>query len=83
MPGALLRRQMSPFQQLWNDIGAQCPATWAVDDQGFPHCESEVAVTARDLARIGLLVIDAGRIAGPRGVRLAASLAYREDGDRS
>ncbi|WP_250006563.1 serine hydrolase [Actinoplanes sp. M2I2] len=53
-----------PFRQLWHDLGARRPATWARDDRGFPHCESGVAATARDLARIGQAMLGDGRVAG-------------------
>lgn len=53
LPGA-------PLQQLWSDIGAQDPALWCVDDHGFPYHESGMVVTARDLARVGQLLLDNG-----------------------
>jgi CubicO group peptidase (beta-lactamase class C family) len=54
----------TPLQQLWNDLGAEYPAAWSVDDHGFPYHESGFVVTARDLARIGQLMLDDGRVAG-------------------
>jgi CubicO group peptidase (beta-lactamase class C family) len=50
----------APLQQLWNDLGAQDPALWCVDDHGFPYHESGLVVTARDLARVGQLLLDNG-----------------------
>jgi CubicO group peptidase (beta-lactamase class C family) len=48
----------APLQQLWTDLGAQDPALWCVDDHGFPYHESGMVVTARDLARVGQLLLD-------------------------
>jgi CubicO group peptidase (beta-lactamase class C family) len=62
-----------PLQQLWNAIGAEYPASWATDDLGFPHYESGLAVTARDLARIGQLMLGKSSIEG-RPVAPAAFL---------
>ncbi|MEQ3552906.1 serine hydrolase [Pseudonocardia nematodicida] len=50
----------APLEGLWRDLGAQDPVLWCVDDQGFPYHESGLVVTARDLARIGQLVLDDG-----------------------
>lgn len=55
-----------PLQDLWDDIGAEYPASWATDDKGFPHYESGLAATARDLARIGRLMLDNGTLDGRR-----------------
>jgi CubicO group peptidase (beta-lactamase class C family) len=48
----------APLQQLWHDLGAQDPVLWCVDDHGFPYHESGMVVTARDLARVGQLLLD-------------------------
>jgi CubicO group peptidase (beta-lactamase class C family) len=50
----------APLRQLWQDIGAEDPVLWCVDDHGFPYHESGMVVTARDLARVGQLVLDNG-----------------------
>ncbi|MEV4454700.1 serine hydrolase [Microbispora sp. NPDC049633] len=55
-----------PLQRLWDDLGAEHPAEWCVDDHGFPYHESGLVVTARDLAKIGQLMLDGGRVAGRR-----------------
>ncbi len=62
LTGTFLTRQ--PLQRLWDDLGAEYPAEWCVDDHGFPYHESGLVVTARDLARIGGLLLDGGRVAG-------------------
>jgi hypothetical protein len=46
------------LRQLWQDIGAEDPVLWCVDDHGFPYHESGMVVTARDLPRVGQLVLD-------------------------
>ncbi|MBV8756025.1 MAG: serine hydrolase [Deltaproteobacteria bacterium] len=45
-------------QVLWNELGAESPAAWLVDDHGFAWHESGFVATARDLARIGQFVLD-------------------------
>lgn len=55
-----------PLRRLWDDLGAEYPAEWCVDDHGFPYHESGLVVTARDLARIGQLMLDGGQVAGRR-----------------
>ncbi|XVQ82267.1 serine hydrolase domain-containing protein [Microbispora siamensis] len=62
LTGTLLTRQ--PLQRLWDDLGAEHLAEWCVDDHGFPYHESGLVVTARDLARIGQLMLDGGQVAG-------------------
>lgn len=57
-------------QPLWNDLGAEFPALWSVDGQGFPWFETGLVVTARDYARIGQLILDGGKV-GDREVATA------------
>ena len=57
---AMQRAGVQPQQEvraLWEMIGAEAPALWSVDDRGFPYLESGLVVTARDLARIGALLL--------------------------
>jgi CubicO group peptidase (beta-lactamase class C family) len=68
--GVALTRDV--LQRLWTDIGAQYPARWSTDDQGFAHHESGLVATARDLARVGQLMLDDGRTGG----RQAAPAAF-------
>jgi CubicO group peptidase (beta-lactamase class C family) len=63
-----------PMQALWNDLGAEHPAAWSVDDRGFAWHESGLVVTARDLARVGALMVSGGKVGG-RQVAPAAFLA--------
>ena len=53
-------------QELWTAIGAEHPALWSVDDHGFAYHESGFVATARDMARIGQLVLDDGCVSGRR-----------------
>lgn len=48
------------LQDLWNELGAEYPAAWSVDELGFAYHESGFVVTARDLARFGQLLLDDG-----------------------
>jgi CubicO group peptidase (beta-lactamase class C family) len=57
---AMQRVGMQPLETaraLWDELGAQDPALWSVDDRGFPWLESGFVATARDLARIGELLL--------------------------
>jgi len=67
-----------PMQALWSELGAEYPASWSVDDHGFAWHESGLVVTARDIARIGQLVLDDGKVAG-RQVAPAAFIARSLD----
>ena len=53
-----------PMQALWSELGAEAAALWTVDDRGFAWHESGLVATARDLARVGQLVLDGGKVAG-------------------
>ncbi|HSN30375.1 MAG TPA: serine hydrolase [Kofleriaceae bacterium] len=67
-----------PMQALWNELGATQPAAWLVDGHGFAWHESGLVVTARDLARIGQLVLDGGKV-GDRQVAPASWVARSTD----
>jgi CubicO group peptidase (beta-lactamase class C family) len=43
---------------LWSDLGAQRPARWLVDGDGFPWHESGFVASAGDIARIGQVLLD-------------------------
>jgi CubicO group peptidase (beta-lactamase class C family) len=55
-----------PMRALWSVIGAEFAASWSVDDDGFAWHESGFVVTARDLARIGVAMVDGGMLGGRR-----------------
>lgn len=48
---------------LWSRLGCAEDATITVDPGGFAFANGGVACTARDLARVGRLVLDGGRVA--------------------
>jgi CubicO group peptidase (beta-lactamase class C family) len=45
---------------LWKPMGAECSAYITVDRLGAPRCAGGICVTARDLARVGQLLVDDG-----------------------
>lgn len=47
-------------QRLWRPAGAEFPATWDQDGRGVARGFCCLNAAARDLARLGLLVLDAG-----------------------
>jgi len=51
-----------PLQALWNDLNAEYPVVWSVDHKGFAWHESGLVITARDLLRIGKLMLDGGTV---------------------
>jgi len=58
---ALQRAGLQPLDaaaKIWTQLGAEYPALWSVDDHGFPWLESGFVVTARDLARVGELLLE-------------------------
>jgi len=72
------RSTQGPLQALWSDLGAEYPAAWTVDDRGFAWHESGLVSTARDLARLGQLMLDDGMVEG-RQVAPAAFLTRSTD----
>jgi CubicO group peptidase (beta-lactamase class C family) len=73
-----MRSTARPMQALWSELGAEAAAAWTVDDRGFAWHESGLVVTARDLARIGQLMLDDGKV-GSRQVAPAAFLVRSTD----
>lgn len=67
-----------PMQALWTELGAEAPAAWSVDAHGYAWHESGLVVTARDLARVGQLMLTGGLV-GARPVAPAAFLARSFD----
>lgn len=51
-------------QELWEPLGASNAAGWTVDDHGIERMESGFHASARDLARVGLLFLNRGYVAG-------------------
>ena len=54
--------------QLWSRLGCTDDATITVDAGGFAFANGGVACTARDLARVGRLVLNGGRVDGQQVV---------------
>src|SRR5262249_47621221 len=52
---------------LWKPMRAECSAYVTVDRLGAPRCAGGICATARDLARVGQLVVDGG-VCGPTPV---------------
>jgi CubicO group peptidase (beta-lactamase class C family) len=46
---------------LWKPMGAAAPASIALDRGGLARCTGGLSTTARDLARVGQLLVQAGR----------------------
>jgi CubicO group peptidase (beta-lactamase class C family) len=67
-----------PMRSLWSELGAEYPAAWSVDDHDFAWHESGLVVTARDLARVGQLMLTEGQVSG-RQVAPPAFLARSLD----
>jgi len=51
-----------PMQSLWDDLQAEHDALWSIDNKGFAWHESGLVITARDLLRIGSLMLNNGRV---------------------
>jgi CubicO group peptidase (beta-lactamase class C family) len=49
---------------LWKPMGAECSAYITVDRLGAPRCAGGICATARDLARVGQLLVDHGVCGG-------------------
>lgn len=58
MARATKKSVIEATQALWEELGAEFPAAWLVDREGFAWHESGFVVTAGDLARIGQYVLD-------------------------
>jgi CubicO group peptidase (beta-lactamase class C family) len=51
-------------ERLWRPMGAEDPAYFTVDRKGLARCAGGLCATARDLARLGQLIVDNGRRGG-------------------
>lgn len=60
---------------LWRPMGAQASAYITVDRLGAPRCAGGICTTARDLARVGQLIVQGGR----RGGNTIIPAAWIED----
>ncbi len=49
-------------QTVWQPLGAEYDSLWSTDYGGFPMTESGFVARARDLARVGRMMLDGGRV---------------------
>ncbi|MGO2110056.1 MAG: serine hydrolase domain-containing protein [Pseudoclavibacter sp.] len=66
-----LRYADAVSERLWSRLGCERPATITVDDSGFAFANGGLSCTARDLARVGQLMLDGGTARGERIVSRA------------
>lgn len=69
-------------EHLWSKLGADRDAMITVDASGFGFANGGISCTARDLARVGRLVLDGGVAPGGRVVSDAWTRAILAGGDR-
>jgi CubicO group peptidase (beta-lactamase class C family) len=60
---------------IWKPMGAACSAYITVDRLGAPRCAGGMCVTARDLARVGQLIVERGA----RGSRQVIPASWIDD----
>lgn len=68
-------------ERLWSKLGADRDATITVDSTGFGFANGGISCTARDLARVGRMVLDGGAAPGGRVVSTEWIDAMRRGGD--
>lgn len=68
-------------QRIWQQIGSEREAFYTVDSIGIPFAGGGFNATLRDLARLGQLLLDDGRIDGEQIVPEAAIASIRTGGD--
>jgi CubicO group peptidase (beta-lactamase class C family) len=66
---------------LWQPLGAEADAGITTDAFGAPRCTGGVCATARDLARLGQLVLQQGAVDGRAIVPAAWIADIRDNGD--
>ncbi len=76
-------RAAAATQALWHELGAETAAAWLVDEHGFAWHESGFVVTARDLARVGQLVLDGGKVGDQQVAPVAWIERSRDDAGRA
>lgn len=77
-----LRFSEALSEHLWSRLGADHDATITVDSTGFGFANGGVSCTARDLARVGRMMLDGGTAAGGPVVSSAWVDAILAGGDR-
>ena len=74
MLGAVLRARTGQTntdylsEKLWRPLGAQAPAYWITNKRGEEGVQGQFLATLRDYARLGLLVMNLGKIGDTRVV---------------
>ncbi|MFT4136712.1 serine hydrolase domain-containing protein [Microbacterium sp.] len=76
-----LRYSEALSARLWSRLGADRDATITVDPAGFGYANGGISCTARDLARVGRVVLDGGRGPGGRVVSAEWIDAIMRGGD--
>jgi CubicO group peptidase (beta-lactamase class C family) len=70
-------------EYLWSKLDADHDATITVDRTGFGFANGGISCTARDLARVGRLMLDDGRVAGRTVVPADWVRSITDGGDRA
>lgn len=68
-------------QRIWQHMGSEREAFYTVDSIGTPFAGGGFNATLRDLARLGQLLLDDGRIGGEQIVPSAAIASIRKGGN--
>lgn len=78
-----LRYADAVSERLWSRLGAEHDALVTVDRSGFAFANGGIACTARDLARVGQLMLDEGVVDGQRVVSSDWVHRSRTGGERA
>lgn len=70
-------------ENVWTQIGAEREAFYTVDSIGTPFAGGGFNATLRDMGRIGMLVLNEGRLGDKQVIPVAAIKCIREGGDKS
>jgi len=70
-------------EHIWSKIGVQREAYYTVDSVGTPFAGGGFSATLRDMARLGQLLLDDGRLDGKQIVPKSAIASIRRGGSRA
>ena len=70
-------------ERIWSRIGTQREAFYTVDSLGTPFAGGGFNATLRDMARLGQMMLDGGRVGNEQIVPPAAIARIRAGGDRA
>ena len=79
--GKSVAEQLS--ERIWSRIGAQREAFYTVDSIGTPFAGGGFNATLRDMARLGQMLLDGGRVGSEQIVPPAAIARIRTGGDKA